>query len=373
MIDQRPRCPADAVQWHISADNRNHALAVFQSLVAGCRFSVMIHRKLAGFRETLRPDSIGGERILWSELIEWRFLIVRRPGADTVMLVEENKGDVSVTLAANDLEAARQTISDLSKALVLVPIGSDPALPIDFWYYGPEGPMTTTRKIELVSWDEIASNYCAETRAGLTSLVEEFKPAKNGGRLLLWHGEPGTGKTYAIRALAWAWREWCRFECVADPERVFESGNYLMEVLMRPDDYEEKDGKWRVLIVEDSGEMIAIDAKSRVGQGLSRLLNVSDGILGQGTRIMILITTNEDLGKLNPAIMRPGRCASEIEFRGFNPEEANRWLLSNGCKQRVAGAHTISELYAMLNGGKRHSESEKIGFRPIVAAGASLL
>ena len=42
---------------------------------------------------------------------------------------------------------------------------------------------------------------------------------------------------------------------------------------------------------------------------------------------MILITTNEDLGKLNPAIMRPGRCASEIEFSRFTPEEANRWLL----------------------------------------------
>lgn len=373
MIDERSEHPADTVQWHISADNRNHALAVFQSLVAGCRFGVLIHCKLTGFRERLRPDSISGERVLWSELIEWRYLIVRRPDAGVVMMVEENEGDVTMTVAANDLEAARQAISDVSKTISLVPIGSDPSLPMDFWYYGREGPMTATRKIELVSWDTIASNYCVDTRAGLSSLVEGFKPAGNGGRLLLWHGEPGTGKTYAIRALAWAWREWCRFECVTDPERVFESGNYLMEVLMRPDDYEEKDGKWRVLIVEDSGEMIAIDAKSRVGQGLSRLLNVSDGILGQGTRIMILITTNEDLGKLNPAIMRPGRCASEIEFRGFTPEEANRWLLSNGCKQRVAGAHTISELYAMLNGGKRHSESEQIGFRPLVAAEARLL
>ncbi|MFI5352831.1 MAG: DUF5925 domain-containing protein, partial [Candidatus Binatales bacterium] len=253
MIDERPGYPADAVQWHVSADNRNYASAVFQWHVARYRFSVLLHHKLAGFREKLRPDSIGGERIFWSELLEWRYLIVRHTDADALVMVEENEGDVTVTVAANDLEAARQTISDLSKALVLVPIGSDPALPIDFWYYGPEGPMTTTRKIELVSWDEIASNYCADTRAGLTALVEGFKPAKNGGRLLLWHGEPGTGKTYAIRALAWAWREWCRFECVTDPERVFESGNYLMEVLMRPDYDEEKDGKWRVLIVEDSG------------------------------------------------------------------------------------------------------------------------
>ena len=149
MIDERPGYPADAVQWHVSADNRNYASAVFQWHVARYRFSVLLHHKLAGFREKLRPDSIGGERIFWSELLEWRYLIVRHTDADALVMVEENEGDVTVTVAANDLEAARQTISDLSKALVLVPIGSDPALPIDFWYYGPEGPMTTTRKIDL--------------------------------------------------------------------------------------------------------------------------------------------------------------------------------------------------------------------------------
>jgi hypothetical protein len=39
----------------------------------------------------------------------------------------------------------------------------------------------------------------------------------------LWHGEPGTGKTFAIRALALAWKEWCRFEYVIDPVQLFES------------------------------------------------------------------------------------------------------------------------------------------------------
>jgi len=62
--------------------------------------------------------------------------------------------------------------------------------------------------------------------------------------------------------------------------------------------------------------MMGADAKSQVGQGLSRLLNVSDGILGQGTKIMILVTTNENLGKLNPAVMRPGRCRVPAIYRG---------------------------------------------------------
>jgi AAA+ superfamily predicted ATPase len=40
----------------------------------------------------------------------------------------------------------------------------------------------------------------------------------SGGRLVLWHGEPGTGKTSAIRALANEWRDWADFQFITDPE-----------------------------------------------------------------------------------------------------------------------------------------------------------
>ena len=42
------------------------------------------------------------------------------------------------------------------------------------------------------------------------------------------------------------------------------------------------------------------------GQGLSRLLNVSDGLLGEGLRAVVLVTTNEPLRRLHPAVVRPG-------------------------------------------------------------------
>ena len=73
--------------------------------------------------------------------------------------------------------------------------------------------------------------------------------------------------------------------------------------------------QWRVLVIEDAGELLREDAKSRVGQALSRLLNLGDGILGQGLRVIVLITTNEPIQRLHPALLRPGRCLSEIEFR----------------------------------------------------------
>lgn len=165
------------------------------------------------------------------------------------------------------------------------PTSGEAILPIKFWHLGDGGPQKTVRQIELVRWADLESNYSKDTKARLAGLMDGFKPAKYNGRLLLWHGEPGTGETFAIRALAWAWRTWCKFEYVIDPERLFDSGGYLTEVVLnrRSDptcEQNEEHDKWRLLIVEDSGEMLAMDAKSQIGQGLSRLLNLSDGNSG---------------------------------------------------------------------------------------------
>jgi hypothetical protein len=66
------------------------------------------------------------------------------------------------------------------------------------------------------------------------------------------------------------------------------------------------------LLPERSGasRRSAADAKEQAGQGLSRFLNVVDSIIGQGLRVLILVTTNEPLRRLHPAVSRPGRCAA---------------------------------------------------------------
>ena len=96
------------------------------------------------------------------------------------------------------------------------------------------------------------------------------------------------------------------------------------------DDGEERDERWRLLVLEDTGELLTADAKARTGQGLSRFLNVVDGLIGQGLRIVVLVTTNEPLGSLHPAAARPGRCAASVEFVPFPAGEAREWLAAHG-------------------------------------------
>jgi hypothetical protein len=95
----------------------------------------------------------------------------------------------------------------------------------------------------------------------------------------LSYGPPGTGKPYAIHALGWEWRRWCELHYVVDPEVFFgQRAAYMVDVLLEDDqrfDLDElgrhQNTKWRLLVLEDSGELLALDAKERTGQGLSRL------------------------------------------------------------------------------------------------------
>jgi hypothetical protein len=232
-----------------------------------------------------------------------------------------------------------------------VPVSTPTAeqkVPVTFWAYGRHGPDATARSIAVSTWDDVRGNYPEAVGSQLERLMaESFRPAA-AGQLLLWHGEPGTGKTYALRALAWQWREWCSLHYVTDPETFFGSrADYLLDVLM--DDDNEEDGRWQLLVLEDTGELLGADAKSRTGQGLSRLLNVVDGIIGQGLRVLVLVTTNDDLRVLHPAVSRPGRCLACVEFVPFDEAEAAAWLERNGVDGDPRTA-TLAGLFSKADG-----------------------
>jgi ATP-dependent Zn protease len=172
------------------------------------------------------------------------------------------------------------------------------------------------------------------------------------GRLILLYGPPGTGKTTVLRTLARQWRDWCQFDCILDPETLFANPAYLMEVALDqagdcscPD---RRHQKWRLLLLEDCDELIRGEAKQHTGQSLSRLLNLTDGLLGQGRKVLVAISTNEDLARLHPAVVRPGRCLARIEVPALPFGEAETWL---GTSAGIpADGATLAELYALRDG-----------------------
>ena len=107
---------------------------------------------------------------------------------------------------------------------------------------------------------------------------------------------------------------------------------------------------------------MAASARAEVGQGLSRLLNLTDGLLGQGVRCILLVTTNEPIGRLHPAVRRPGRCWASIDFGPFGVDEANAWLALRGSERTVRGPSTLAELYAIAEDRELGHEVPGEGF-----------
>ena len=127
-----------------------------------------------------------------------------------------------------------------------------------------------------------------------------------------------------------------------DPEVLLGDPSYLLQVALG-DESDETAQRWRLLLLEDCDELIADDAKRASGQALSRLLNLTDGLLGQGRNVLVGITTNEDIRSLHPAAIRPGRCLAQIEVGLLPAREAAAWL---GRARGITAPMTLADMYA---------------------------
>jgi hypothetical protein len=260
----------------------------------------------------------------------------------TLVALRRRAGAATVRVCAEDDELARQI---LARAVATARVGepAESEIPVGFWHNNTCGPggERAPRTVDLPTWSAIRANYSESTVDSLDRLMT-LRPAQVTGRLLLLHGPAGTGKTTAVRALAREWRDWCQVDSVIDPEMLFTDPSYLTTVILGEQRQDEA-RRWRLLVLEDCDELVGADAKHDSGQALSRLLNLTDGLLGQGLDILVCLTTNENVARLHPAVVRPGRCLAEIELGPLPQEQASRWLGHAG-EVGPAGA-TLAELY----------------------------
>jgi hypothetical protein len=231
----------------------------------------------------------------------------------------------------------------------------DDTVSVSFWnaatVRGECQPRRESQTMCAPQWQEIAANYPARVRPQLANTMRLRESHIPSSRLMLWRGLPGTGKTWAIRAMMREWLSWCTFHYVVDPAAFFSNSTYMLSLLSKVSEVgqsEDGDRKWSLIILEDAGEFVAMDSRHQYGQALAKLLNLCDGLLGQGQKLLFLITTNEEVQNLHPAIVRHGRCLTNLEFPEFSDSEAREWLGSHGHTSSVSAKKlTLSDLFAI--------------------------
>lgn len=177
---------------------------------------------------------------------------------------------------------------------------------------------------------------------------------ENGKGIILLHGDPGTGKTSYIKHLTGLVKE---KDILFIPPSMAEmlSEPTIIPFLM--------DHKNSILIIEDSERVIGDREGNGSPAGVSNILNLTDGILGDCLNIQIVATFNMKREKIDKALLRKGRLIAEHKFEKLSVDDTNKLLKSLGKNTEVEEPMCLADIYNIdVELIKTVEKTSKIGF-----------
>ena len=240
----------------------------------------------------------------------------------------------------------------------------------------------------------IRENYREEVLQGYDSVVKDLQSKDPLGRLSIFDGSPGTGKTYLIRALL---SDLPDLKFLILPSNMVSSlsgpdilsslidasgDNYSNQpasiddfLIGKPsnDNQMERVKMPLVLIIEDADSCLSSRGSDNIG-AISVLLNLTDGIIGNLLDLRIIATTNIELTDIDPAILRQGRLSQRVEVGMVNSIQAENIYKRLGGNKDIKWDskkfYPLSDLYALAKGdsrqeavySKKTNNKRKVGF-----------
>ncbi len=156
-------------------------------------------------------------------------------------------------------------------------------------------------------------------------ILEDLKSTNPCGRLIIFSGEAGTGKTFLVKGILNSIPS-ATFLLVP-PHLMKRLGDpELVEVLA-----DAKQGKGPLVILAEDADDCLVARQEGEDEEVSRrtslesiqaVLNLGDGILGNLLDVRVIITTNAASIKMDKAAIRPGRLCKHVHVDALSRAEA---------------------------------------------------
>ena len=199
---------------------------------------------------------------------------------------------------------------------------------------------------------DLEMNYGTDFLRAHNVIVEKLNET-NGKGIILLHGDPGTGKTSYIKLLT---------SLIKDKDILFIPPS-MAEMLSEPSIIPFlMDHKNSILIIEDAERVISDREGNGSPAGVSNILNLTDGILGDCLSIQIVATFNMKREKIDQALLRKGRLIVEHRFGKLSPEESNKLLKHLEKDHIVEESMCLADIYNIDVELIKTSNKSKIGF-----------
>lgn len=186
-----------------------------------------------------------------------------------------------------------------------------------------------------------------ESYTNLTDYIDEY--IDDEASVLILIGPPGTGKTTFIKNLIH--RSKANAKVAYDPNVMMQDGFFAGFI----------GDETRFLIMEDADEFLK--TRTEGNTMMHKFLNVSDGLISAADKKLVFSTNLPNVGDIDEALMRPGRCFDVLQFRELTRTEAKAVLAEVGIERELPDGDRISlaEVFSTQPSGKTFSR-RRIGF-----------